>query len=125
VSSLRSGLKRPETYLAALAVALAAGAADGMRPAESQWTARGYMGVVRFYQERVSPRLRTVVACRYVPSCSEYSRRAVERYGIFRGMELTLGRIWRCRGEIPDGTIDGVPDQDLPMRRARRKLEMP
>lgn len=34
--------------------------------------------------------------CRFVPSCSEYSYQAVEKYGVFKGLFLSLKRIVRC-----------------------------
>ncbi|HEY4695236.1 MAG TPA: membrane protein insertion efficiency factor YidD [Candidatus Nanoarchaeia archaeon] len=34
--------------------------------------------------------------CRFVPSCSEYTYRAIERYGIIRGSFLGTKRILRC-----------------------------
>jgi putative membrane protein insertion efficiency factor len=35
-------------------------------------------------------------SCRYVPTCSEYAMEAVERYGIVRGMLLSVWRLLRC-----------------------------
>lgn len=34
--------------------------------------------------------------CRYLPTCSEYAREAVERYGAWRGGWLAVRRIGRC-----------------------------
>lgn len=34
--------------------------------------------------------------CRYHPTCSEYGYLAVEKYGIFKGGLIALGRIFRC-----------------------------
>ena len=34
--------------------------------------------------------------CRYLPSCSDYAREAVERYGAVRGSWLALKRLVRC-----------------------------
>jgi len=34
--------------------------------------------------------------CRFVPSCSEYTYRAVEKYGVIKGMWLGIKRISRC-----------------------------
>ena len=50
--------------------------------------------LVRFYQAVISPQLPGV--CRYYPSCSSYALQALERYGIFKGLYLTLRRILRC-----------------------------
>jgi len=34
--------------------------------------------------------------CRFVPSCSEYTYRAVEKYGAIRGLIMGIRRIVRC-----------------------------
>lgn len=34
--------------------------------------------------------------CRFQPTCSEYAKEAVQRYGIFTGTTLSLKRIFRC-----------------------------
>ena len=34
--------------------------------------------------------------CRFTPSCSEYSYRAISKYGVFVGGALSLWRILRC-----------------------------
>jgi len=34
--------------------------------------------------------------CRFVPSCSQYSREAIERFGIIQGAILSIKRIGRC-----------------------------
>ena len=46
------------------------------------------------YRKFISPLL--PVTCRYYPSCSEYSRQAILKYGVIRGAFLGLGRILRC-----------------------------
>lgn len=35
-------------------------------------------------------------ACRFRPTCSEYTREAVERHGLLRGLGLGLGRVLKC-----------------------------
>lgn len=47
-------------------------------------------------------------ACRFSPSCSDYARESVERYGWLRGGWLSLKRITRCHPANPGG-IDPVP----------------
>lgn len=34
--------------------------------------------------------------CRFVPSCSEYTYEAVDKYGVIRGLELGMKRILKC-----------------------------
>ena len=47
------------------------------------------------YKAIVSPFLPP--ACRFEPTCSEYARQAVEKYGAFRGSWMGLKRILRCQ----------------------------
>ena len=49
---------------------------------------------LRFYKRWISPMLPS--ACRYYPTCSEYMRSAVEKYGPARGVWLGLKRLARC-----------------------------
>ncbi|MGB0844353.1 MAG: membrane protein insertion efficiency factor YidD [Alphaproteobacteria bacterium] len=48
-------------------------------------------------------------ACRFAPSCSEYTLEAVEKHGVIKGSYLGLRRIGRCRPGGGDG-FDPVPD---------------
>lgn len=52
------------------------------------------IALIRFYQAAVSPWL--PASCRYTPSCSEYARQAVERFGAARGTWLAARRLLRC-----------------------------
>ena len=56
---------------------------------------------LRVYQLCVSPVLPS--ACRFYPSCSEYMRQAVERYGAARGVWMGLRRLVRCHPFQPGG----------------------
>ena len=47
------------------------------------------------YKGFVSPLLPP--ACRFEPTCSEYARQAVEKYGAARGTWMALKRILRCQ----------------------------
>ena len=53
--------------------------------------------------------LHTHSMCRFIPTCSEYTKIAVERYGSFKGSYLGIKRILRCH---PFGKFgyDPVPD---------------
>jgi len=49
---------------------------------------------IRLYQIGVSPYLPT--SCRYAPTCSTYSREAVQRYGAVKGSWMGIKRLARC-----------------------------
>lgn len=49
---------------------------------------------IKFYQEFISPNFGT--NCRFLPSCSEYCRQAIEKYGLAKGLWLGAKRILRC-----------------------------
>lgn len=64
------------------------------------------LGCVRAYQSIISPILGP--ACRFYPTCSEYTYDAISRYGLLRGCQLAVGRILRCH-PYNSGGNDPVP----------------
>lgn len=50
--------------------------------------------LLRGYKWLISPLLPP--ACRYVPTCSEYTIEAIERYGAARGLLMGAWRLLRC-----------------------------
>ena len=36
------------------------------------------------------------IKCKYYPTCSEYTKQAVKKYGVFKGGFLGISRIFRC-----------------------------
>lgn len=62
--------------------------------------------LIRSYQIFLSPL--KLPCCRHYPTCSEYARLAIEKYGAGRGSWLTLRRLLRCH-PFHDGGYDPVP----------------
>ena len=50
--------------------------------------------LIKFYQKAISPFLGR--RCRFHPTCSEYSKQAVAKYGALKGLYLGLVRILKC-----------------------------
>jgi putative membrane protein insertion efficiency factor len=50
--------------------------------------------LIRFYQYGISPYFPG--ACRYTPTCSQYSIEAIQKYGLLKGTWIGLKRISRC-----------------------------
>ena len=46
--------------------------------------------------------------CKFYPTCSNYAKEAIERYGSFNGMRLTIKRIIKCN-PFHKGGVDLVP----------------
>ena len=67
------------------------------------------LGFVWLYRYAISPLLGA--NCRFQPSCSDYARDALLRYGAFKGGWLMLKRIGRCHPWGGSG-YDPVPGPD-------------
>lgn len=65
------------------------------------------IGMIKFYRKYISG-MKIKSTCIYVPTCSEYSLEAIEKYGAFKGGILTLWRILRCNPFVKGG-FDPVP----------------
>ena len=53
-----------------------------------------FIFLIKFYQKAISPFLGR--RCRFYPTCSEYTKQAVEKYGALKGSYLGLTRILKC-----------------------------
>ena len=65
--------------------------------------------LLRFYKKRISPIFSFMgIHCKYYPTCSEYMRQAIEKYGFFKGFWLGVWRFLRCN-PFSKGGYDPVP----------------
>lgn len=67
------------------------------------------LSVIHFYQRMISPIFGS--HCRFYPSCSEYTRMAIEKNGAFKGAFYGLTRILRCN-PLFKGGVDMPPHCD-------------
>ncbi|MCK9273514.1 MAG: membrane protein insertion efficiency factor YidD [Syntrophales bacterium] len=64
-----------------------------------------FIYIIRFYQLCVSPLFPP--ACRFYPTCSEYTLSAIKRYGPVKGLIMGCKRILRCH-PFSSGGFDPV-----------------
>lgn len=63
---------------------------------------KGLALLILFYQKTLSPDhglMRVYYplgCCRFIPTCSEYSRQALIKYGFLKGFWLSFKRVLRC-----------------------------
>ncbi|MBM4462720.1 MAG: membrane protein insertion efficiency factor YidD [Chloroflexi bacterium] len=62
--------------------------------------------LIRLYQSTWSKH--APPACRFAPSCSQYTYEAIEKYGVLKGCWLGTRRILRCH-PFSAGGFDPVP----------------
>lgn len=53
--------------------------------------------LIEFYQKNISNFLETKnIRCKYYPTCSEYTKQAINKYGVAKGCVLGIIRIIKC-----------------------------
>ena len=53
--------------------------------------------IINFYQKHISAWLDSKnIKCKYYPTCSEYTKQAIEKYGAIKGSLKGIWRILRC-----------------------------
>jgi len=53
-----------------------------------------FLFLIKIYQNYISPL--TLASCRYQPTCSSYTKEALEKHGLFKGGWLSIKRIFSC-----------------------------
>ncbi len=64
------------------------------------------VALITVYQKMLSPWLPD--ACRFTPTCSQYAKEAMLKYGLLRGLGLSLKRLSKCH-PFHAGGYDPVP----------------
>ena len=54
--------------------------------------------IISFYQKHISPFFSQIfgIHCKFEPTCSEYTKQAIEKYGVIQGCWTGFKRILRC-----------------------------
>ena len=53
--------------------------------------------IIEWYQKHISVWFQSKnIRCKFYPTCSEYTKQAIEKYGILKGIALGMRRILRC-----------------------------
>jgi putative component of membrane protein insertase Oxa1/YidC/SpoIIIJ protein YidD len=52
--------------------------------------------LIRRYQQQGGSRAYFGIECNFEPTCSEFTCQALDRYGLWRGLRISIARIRRC-----------------------------
>jgi len=77
---------------------------DLLREPGDQITARALIGSIAFYQAHLSSHTHT--HCKFEPTCSEYAKLAIGKYGAFKGSMLAAWRLLRCSPFTKEFSVD-------------------
>ncbi|MBU0893927.1 MAG: membrane protein insertion efficiency factor YidD [Nanoarchaeota archaeon] len=66
---------------------------------------------INYYQKEIGPELKKRLGkediCKYIPTCSEYAKQAIEKNGSFKGSLMTAKRLCKCN-PLSKGGYDPV-----------------
>ena len=66
-----------------------------------------FIALIKTYQTLISPFF--PASCKFSPTCSEYTKLSLKKYGLFKGLKLSLKRIMKCHPLGKDNGYDPVP----------------
>lgn len=66
-----------------------------------------FLLLITFYQKAISPY--RPGCCRFTPTCSQYAKEAILKYGAVKGGFLAVKRLLRCHPFSKAGYYDPVP----------------
>ena len=56
-----------------------------------------FLKIINWYQKNISLWLESKnIRCKYYPTCSEYTKQAIKKYGALKGCGMGLIRIIKC-----------------------------
>lgn len=56
-----------------------------------------FIFIINLYKKYISPIFHKLgFDCKYYPTCSEYTKQAIEKYGVIKGCYLGIKRILKC-----------------------------
>ena len=67
-----------------------------------------FLFLIKVYQTLISPL--TPDTCRFQPTCSNYTKEALQKHGLLKGGKLSIKRITSCHPWGKSG-YDPVPDE--------------
>ncbi|WP_267382844.1 membrane protein insertion efficiency factor YidD [Cyanobacterium sp. uoEpiScrs1] len=70
--------------------------------------------LIQGYRRYISPLFPP--SCRFQPTCSQYSLEAIDKFGVIKGIWLTMKRILRCHPLHPGG-YDPIPPLEKNLNR--------
>ncbi len=56
-----------------------------------------FIFIINLYKKYISPIFHKLgFDCKFYPTCSEYTKQAIEKYGVIKGCYLGIKRILKC-----------------------------
>jgi len=69
---------------------------------------RAFIIFIKSYQRYISPLLGP--SCRFYPTCSEYALQAITKFGVLKGLFISVKRIVKCNPWGGSG-LDPIPGE--------------